>query len=136
MNKFFAAVMNVEKTHLAPAFWSASSNGEISFEVRKWFEDNRPDVWEEYLDYMYFRHRDDDFGSKKYPIILTAQLSIDNFYAYLTEHFQEWGYKECQYCDGLGPWLDTGFDRKACPSCHGSGTIPRWPEVEEILEEK
>lgn len=106
----------------------ASLNGEISYEVRKWFQEYEPDVWKTYLEKTMY-------DLKMWPDILNAQLSIQNFYSYLTEHFQEWGYKKCQYCDGIGSWPDTGFERKQCLSCNGTGRVCKYPEAEKIIKE-
>jgi hypothetical protein len=73
--------------------WSPSLNGEISFEVRKWFQEHEYHLWEQYLSDTIWNCTGDLTKS------FDAQLSIDNFYNYLVEHWQEWGYKDgmCKY---------------------------------------
>lgn len=102
ITRLFGAMMNIKKTHLVPEYWSPSSDGEISFEVRKWFEKNEPEVWEDYLDSFYSTvgyYEWLGIDGTTSVNIFNAQLSIDNFYNYLIEHFGEWGYKDgiCKY---------------------------------------
>lgn len=104
--------------------WQPSINGEISQEVRKWFQEHEPEVWNNYLCHEHsFLFPQDD--SEWYDI-LGAQPSIQNFYDYLVARWQEWGYKECLYrCDVCG--------KKDC-KYYGVGKACKYPAVKEIME--
>lgn len=120
--------------HLKDDSFYASLNGEISYEVRKWFAEYEPDVWEQYLDYIYCdlstlqKRIDFQHINTFYSEVLNAQLSIQNFYSYLTEHFEEWAFKECWH---------TGFEeREHCTICNGTGRICKFAEAEKVLKEE
>lgn len=85
IDQFFAAVMGE-----SGLIFLSSYNDEISFQVRKWFEEHEPNIYRYYLRSLELSDA---------IVTLNAQLSIQNFYAYLTEHFDEWGYKDgvCKY---------------------------------------
>jgi predicted nucleic-acid-binding Zn-ribbon protein len=130
ITRLFGAMMNIKKTHLVPEYWSPSSDGEISYEVRKWFENNEPTTLTHYLYWC----GNNSFSRTRTAIGgLNYILDIQNFYRYLTEHFEEWGYTECPDCNGTGLWY-RGGDKEFCVSCDGSGRICKYPEAEKILK--
>jgi hypothetical protein len=97
--------------------WSASSNGEISYPVRKWFQEHEPDVWEKYLISCLVVHTPAEL-KVPYTTILEAQLSIQNFYDYLRAHWQEWG--------DIDEYTPDGKSRRIC----------KYPAAEKIMREE
>jgi hypothetical protein len=122
INQFFAAVMGkclhrwrrianpgyrcelCGATHYGyePEDWSPSLNDP---DFRKWWQGREPDEWRRYLEKTMY-------DVKIWPDILDAQLSIQNFYSYLTEHFEEWAFKD------------------------GTGRICKFAEAEKVLKEE
>lgn len=119
--------------------WSPITESDwLTEEVVRWWMKEMPDEWRKYVESTWKECIKQTFGGEVLEIIL--------FYGTLLAWMQEnrgWNRKECLYCDNgnvsldekikLNPEYVTHFD---CDYCHGSGTIPRWPEVEKILEEK
>lgn len=105
--------------------WSPSLNGEISYEVRKWFQEYEPDVWKTYLEKTMY-------DLKMWPDILNAQLSIQNFYDYLVANWQEWGYHFCTYSvTGCGGCKAGYIEQER--NCDGDRYC-KYPEAERVLK--
>ncbi len=127
IDQFFTAVMKIKKHPRLSDVWITESgliflsslNGETSYETRKWFQEHEPEVFDDYLNYCY--HELDSNASL--TNVFDSQLSIENFYRYLTEYFDEWGYKECVKLSGNenGIMVTTG---KIC----------KYPEAEKIVK--
>lgn len=109
------------------AIWSPiTPEGELTPEVRKWWEQELPEAWEEYCDFIYCNI---DFTNIRtfYSEVLAAQLSAENLWKWMREN-TEWNEKEC-------PSIRAKLVHHICDRCNGTGHIAKW-DVEKWLEGK
>lgn len=105
-------------------------------DFRKWWEEHEPDVWNNYICHEHsVLFPQDDFD---WFDILEAQLNLPNFYTYLKQHWQEWGYEDCgykQHCKNdcqiydYCPLMPDAAKMSVCTGC-----ICKYPQIKKIME--
>jgi hypothetical protein len=125
----------VEHHMFATGHWQEqliTEHGELSYELRKWMEENMGEVWERYL----FEMQDDVIDLIKniqglkdvaHSEILNIFLDPKNLFYFLNTNRELWGWVKCQNCHGTGKWTVSGrYPLKAsyrCEKCNGTGKI-------------
>lgn len=83
--------------------------------VLKWMEEHMPEVWEDYLEWVFHTLNYD--SERAYTADIKSILDLSNLASYLKEH-EEWAYIECE--DSMAAYPDCV--RANC-NCNGTGKI-------------
>jgi hypothetical protein len=121
-----------------PVIWkdswsSITPEGELTPEVRKWWEKELPDAYDLYCADVYEQGYGRDLQAKyQYIELVRATLDWRNLWGWMKENTDSWLYRKCTTCNGSGLWY-RGGDKEFCISCNGTGRVARW-DVEKWLE--
>lgn len=121
-------------------FPAINKHGELTPECRKWWAENLPETWEQYVSHFMicYNYAEGENLNKIADTIFTRMLSVtlsaENLWNWMRENRDSWLYRECTTCNGSGLWY-RGGDKEFCISCNGTGRVAKW-DVEKWLEGK
>lgn len=114
--------------------WIPDGSGKSILEdplpVIRWMGKNMPEVLDSYIGWCILQCKNRVKGSETVFFI----LDLSNLVAYLKEHREEWGVKECMVCQSTGEG-----EANKCRYCNGTGKIKHpaliYLEQEEAKDE-
>lgn len=102
-------------------------------DIKAFMEKERSELWEEYLDSCAISVTKADSESPigfdiRWTDMLQNILNLDNLLSFLWENREEWGWKECSECKGIGhsAYIDlvSGETKPlGCETCNGTGRV-------------